>query len=261
MHWFRMPTDTHKSLEVRMLLDKYGPEGPMVYYFALEMCLELVRGAKSNITCIFERHFFERTMGVGTRRVHDILEMTSALGIFDVFINNSQISLKVVNISKYLRQSDLVDGPIVPLDSPVPKPVEKVTKTKLKKKEKLGAIPEFSAPRSVADLLENVSEKLQLSWLSAYPDSQWVLHQMQMAHAWILANPKKAPRKRFGAFMTSWLSRAFESHRKSIPSAKLSFAQQRENETLARMRILGEELGLNINQDLLKGADWIIQKK
>lgn len=69
------------------------------------------------------------------------------------------------------------------------------------------------------ELLQNAGADLQRAWLETYQDQAWIKQEVNKASAWILANPRKAPKK-FGAFMNNWLSRAWESYRKTLPSNK-----------------------------------------
>jgi hypothetical protein len=64
-------------------------------------------------------------------------------------------------------------------------------------------------------------------WVETYEDQEWVDLEIKKALAWLDANPRKAPKKNFARFVTSWLSRGWESHRKSIPSRKAWEAESR----------------------------------
>jgi hypothetical protein len=76
-------------------------------------------------------------------------------------------------------------------------------------------------------LLANVTLDAQLSWLAAYPDPAWIRRELNKATAWIIANPKKAPKK-FPAFMNNWLGRGWEQHRKTLPSNSAGAAEEPE---------------------------------
>jgi len=96
------------------------------------------------------------------------------------------------------------------------------------KKEKGAAaiqpLPSVIAPQLVGDysqkavaLLSTASLELQQTWLASYPDPAWIKQEINKATGWILANPKKAPKK-FPAFMSNWLARGWENFRKTLPS-------------------------------------------
>ena len=73
-------------------------------------------------------------------------------------------------------------------------------------------------------LVGPVSLKVQASWLAAYQDAGWIVGEVLKANAWIEANPKKRP-KQFGKFMTNWLSRGWEMHRRGIQSVRQTHAE------------------------------------
>jgi hypothetical protein len=78
--------------------------------------------------------------------------------------------------------------------------------------------------QTALELLAGVPLRLQESWLSAYPDAAWIRQELNKAAAWILANPKKKPKK-FPAFMSNWLARGWEDFRKTLPSNKPTAAE------------------------------------
>lgn len=224
----------------------------MVYYFTMELCLGRVRESRGDRFCVFEKTYFCSEIRLRFAVISSILRAMSNMGVFVLKMNSSQISMEIINLGRYLQEGDMV--PInMPLAVEKKKPV-----LKPKKQDKLGPIEEFSHSISAVELLHDTKQDLQMGWLAAYPNKEWILHELQRANAWILANPKKKPKK-FGAFMTNWLSRAFESYRKGLPSFKKTFAQQREEETLARMREIGETLGMDLN--LVNGDAWGTQKR
>lgn len=67
-------------------------------------------------------------------------------------------------------------------------------------------------------LLKKVKAPLQEAWLDCYQDEKWITQELFKAIVWLTANPKRAPKKDFGRFISNWLSRSFESYRKTIPS-------------------------------------------
>lgn len=69
---------------------------------------------------------------------------------------------------------------------------------------------------------ESITNELFNTWLKTYEDEAWVRLEIGKAASWIVANPKRAPKKDFGRFLNNWLSRGWESHRKTIPSNQIS---------------------------------------
>jgi len=82
----------------------------------------------------------------------------------------------------------------------------------------------FSAEGGFDPSFNYIAQELKLSkrqwesWLAAYENKEWIVQEIKKAFAWIEANPKKRPRKSFARFITNWLSRGWETHRKTLPS-------------------------------------------
>lgn len=128
----------------------------------------------------------------------------------------------LLNKGKEKKGTTDVEDAVVSESPPTP-PVTLPTIRSEKPKEARGKIEELSKhlePGGAGEkLLENVTHRVQQAWVEAYHDPAWICAEMRKANAWIAANPKKAA-KDFGRFFTSWLSRAHEDHRKTIPSNK-----------------------------------------
>jgi hypothetical protein len=56
-------------------------------------------------------------------------------------------------------------------------------------------------------ILLTVNAKIQRAWLRTYGNRLWIAAEISKAHAWELANPRKA-KKNKARFLTNWLSRA-----------------------------------------------------
>jgi hypothetical protein len=89
---------------------------------------------------------------------------------------------------------------------------------------KITAQPAAIAPQLEGEFTEKASELLktvpipaQEAWLAAYGDAAWIRTEINKAAAWIVTNPKKAPRL-FPRFMNDWLSRGWEQYRKTLKS-------------------------------------------
>lgn len=110
--------------------------------------------------------------------------------------------------------------PLEPIQAPRP---EKSSTRVAPKAIPRGAVPEFNDHR-LTGLLEGVSENLQRVWIQNYGDVAWLNAELLKAHVWCTANPQKRP-KDFGKFMSNWLNKGWESHRKGIPSRRLTSAE------------------------------------
>lgn len=71
---------------------------------------------------------------------------------------------------------------------------------------------------STQDILEGIKREVQDAWLATYQDSGWIRLELSKSWAWIKANPQKAPKANRARFVTNWLSRGWESYRKSLTS-------------------------------------------
>lgn len=91
----------------------------------------------------------------------------------------------------------------------------------VKKQEPKGAIAAFSLDQNIAKLLENTPENVQNSWVDTFVGEEFVVQELKKAHVWIITNPQKKP-KVFHRFMTNWLNKAYEAHRKGIPSRRMT---------------------------------------
>lgn len=89
-----------------------------------------------------------------------------------------------------------------------------------------GVPPVIASLISVAGvgLIQGVKTELQESWVSQY-DAAWVCTEIRKAEAWCMANPLKRPKSSFARFMNNWLSRAWEFHRKTLPSQPVPSGQ------------------------------------
>ncbi len=85
-----------------------------------------------------------------------------------------------------------------------------------------GCIPEFEKTEIAKRLLENTTHAVQSAWVQAF-GAALVCEEIKKAHAWIEANPRRRP-KVFAKFFTNWLSRAYETSRKQVPSNKPEYS-------------------------------------
>lgn len=67
----------------------------------------------------------------------------------------------------------------------------------------VGAIPEFEAQ---SEYLAQTRQSVQVAWLEAYPDADWVLREIAKAKAWALSRGKT--HRNVGRFVSNWLGNA-----------------------------------------------------
>lgn len=80
-----------------------------------------------------------------------------------------------------------------------------------------GTIQKLKGNERIEKALESVKNETQELWMQSYPDAEWIKTEVLKAVAWISVNTHKSP-KRFDRFMTHWLSKGWETYRKTLPS-------------------------------------------
>lgn len=85
-------------------------------------------------------------------------------------------------------------------------------------------IPELASPDYV-NLLSKIKTIIQEKWLKLYPDVDWIKSELLKAEIWLGENGHKAPKKNFGQFMTNWLSRGWEQHRRTLTPKQKSASE------------------------------------
>lgn len=83
----------------------------------------------------------------------------------------------------------------------------------------VGHVPEFQKPEFIQDLLKNVLQETQALWLQTYQDVPWIIMEFTKIVNWLQVNPKKRPKSGLDRFINNWLSRGWESHRKTLPAS------------------------------------------
>jgi hypothetical protein len=85
-----------------------------------------------------------------------------------------------------------------------------------------------------------VTQKLSETWEIAFPDSDWVVQQINKAIAWEAANPKRM-KKDFGKFMTNWMNKGWDERRHA--PTKTNQAEQRFDGTKDALNRALEKIG------------------
>lgn len=82
---------------------------------------------------------------------------------------------------------------------------------------KFGAIPTLSKNDEVIALLKTVPHDSQALWIKTYNDVPWILSEFSKIIIWLNCNPRRAPKSRMNAFISTWLGRSWEALRKTLP--------------------------------------------
>lgn len=83
------------------------------------------------------------------------------------------------------------------------------------KKVGIGPISQVTWPVPAEAILKTVRHEVQRNWISIYPQD-WVCGELVKASTWLIENPSRAPKKNYSRFLSSWLNRGWERHRKTI---------------------------------------------
>lgn len=95
---------------------------------------------------------------------------------------------------------------------------EDINAPKPRKERVVGAVENLRGDSEVETLLAEVDQSTQKRWIKLYGDTAWMKSEMVRMVEWLELNPAKRPKKSPARFISSWLSRGWEKHRKGIPT-------------------------------------------
>ena len=88
---------------------------------------------------------------------------------------------------------------------------------KKRESEPRGAIQEFSTEPLVSEVLADVTQKTQRTWLATYSDASWIEKEILRAVAWY--SEKGEVVARWGQAISTWLARSWERKPKTLQFA------------------------------------------
>ncbi len=203
-----------------------SPGGKLLYLGLLLCCGEHT----SNLIECSHDHLVMLTGGRG----HDVSMLLDQLQSLQLLtyekIAPNRIEKNRKEDNRIEKNSDEASGNQKKPDQPEQEsfPETRVLSVRSSKAVSRGCIDEFSHDPICQERLANVTTRAQKGWLAAYPSVDFILMEIRRAHGWIETNPQKCP-KDFGKFMVNWLSRAFETYRKGIPTKHKSAADKAED--------------------------------
>lgn len=82
---------------------------------------------------------------------------------------------------------------------------------------------EISSDQVVMEFLTRSKIKTSsvLLWLKTYENTEWLKFEFLKMLGWLDANPHRKPKSNYTSFVRTWLTRAWEQHRKTLPSNKV----------------------------------------
>jgi hypothetical protein len=229
-NYFRHSIFMHEDPKIIQLVRVGG----MAHYGRYCVLIELMCGQEIQDSvggCYkFHEQLLRKSLGLNQQTLKTFLEYCqNILGMFLEYSEHS-VQLRYDKVLKYMGSYDS--------SSPKERKEKEIKekKIKLNKTEavNVGAIDELAGDNFRDDFLKSVGYDVQKSWLKNY-DRDFVIGEFSKIESWVLANSKKAPKSNFARFITGWLSRGWETHRKNLPSAITQgkeTAQQRQDRIL-----------------------------
>jgi hypothetical protein len=209
MPWFRVESDIGFSRK----LFGIPAEGRWLWIFLLSSC---AREQKESVT--LEHDYIEHHTGISYEKIDEYLQHFKNKGLVQVANESDRITDESVpNITEQNEQNEQNE--------------QAKASTELEKSNSRGAINELSGDSDIESILNSVSHTAQRTWIKSY-GADWVKAETLKAIAWMEVNPQKKPKKNFGSFLGRWFARGWETHRKTIPSNRQSFAQQNQDNLL-----------------------------
>lgn len=245
MKFFKHFTDAHEGRSMLALMNKFGLEGYAAYFILAEICgKKLEKEADETYTedhlkFTFNERIVREKLRMRSTKVELFLNYCATLDLLQFTKVEDEITfyfpklLESMDRDSKRARTERADG------APKNKIKNKI-KNKEEDKDKEKDIKSSEAEKSASaapailpkkkDLIQIqisgtnsvlVSADLIASWADTYP-KEFLDLEIRKARSWILANPQKAPKTAYGRFFDSWLSRGWETYRKSLkgnPSA------------------------------------------
>lgn len=239
MKWFKHFSNASTSLRLNRLIDQRGLKGYAQYWLMLELLTDKFDGSNTNI----HLHVSEIIGHVRVRNQPKVDELLVTLSSYDLltFVTSGkfyeidcpilfELQSRDSKYNKPQKRSERVscDTKNKNIDLDKEEDLEVITNVitsakknlpkikPLAKPKTMGALPEFSGNSLAVDFLKAVPQDTQVLWIQTYQDVSWLVSEFVKMVNWIAVNKQKAP-KLVDRFANSWLTRSWESHRKTLP--------------------------------------------
>lgn len=153
--------------------------------------------------------------GVKSQSIQSQLDLLQSLQL--VTYEKTQALLDRIGKDRIGKDRNKISAEVNKPDKYKPEKKQLILSAHVSRAADRGCIDEFIFDDVCRGRLESVTHRAQKSWLLAYPSVDFITQEVRRANGWIETNPQKAP-KDFGKFMLNWLSRAYETYRKGLPS-------------------------------------------
>lgn len=244
MRWFKHFTDNHRGQSIQALMDEHGHAGPCCYWILVELCAEkLERKLDGNPTeddCVFtfHRRAIEWPMRLRSSAVDRLLsscqlcnlvtfkkkgefyeiKMPILLDLLDYDSKRSRSRrVQVAAGSRLESESESESDTDIESEKDITDSKESVSAELSKSVQRpRKEIPKI-AYHFTADHKAEFRKELHEKWANEF-GTEFLESEFRKVSAWILANPKKAPKSDWGRFLNAWLYRSWESQRKLNPA-------------------------------------------
>lgn len=217
-NYFRHSFNAHSDTKIRKLIQRKGAMGYAVYFVLLEnYCRKLFDDDQRKIVQELDMKLIASHLGVRSDSVHSCLIVMAELEL--ICHLSPKYDLTMVNLSipkslKYFGKYQVVSEEICPKENKRKEIKEKESKVKEIKVNEVFVEFENSP---LTQVLTQVQVDLQKKWIEVY-GKDFCLEEFKKIYTWLAANPAKSPKSDFGKFINTWLTRGWESHRKTLPT-------------------------------------------
>jgi hypothetical protein len=214
-NYFRHDFNARKHPSIAGLIDDHGKEAYFHFFAIVELCAQKASdGFPSDSRFVFRRSTLCHELFVtNSRLAHHLLAITPSL-VDQVLVEEKEVTIVFSKLRKYMGKYESK----LPSNSP-----NKIKEKEIKEKE--SKVKEIKANElfvefensPLTQVLTQVDLELQKKWVEVY-GKEFCLAEFNKIYTWLAANPTKSPKANFGKFINTWLTRGWESHRKTLPT-------------------------------------------
>jgi len=240
LKWFKHFTDNHRGKSVQFLLDELGYFGPFFKDTILEMCAEKLDKkddrelSVDDCAFVFHRRVVESATRAKRSTVVRALDAGSSANFWSYVFEDEYIKIKCPILLDFLeydqkksrqRRADVTPG-------------KRLDKNRIEENREEKNIISSEPNTSVAEVEKKpkpeelkyiqlkitqgvdamLTQDLIDSWSDTYP-KEYLELEMKKARSWLIDNPDKRPKTRWGRFFNGWFDRGWDRYRKGIQSS------------------------------------------
>lgn len=238
LKWFKHYTVAHDDAELAEVCDELGLVGYAYFWILAELCAAKYEGDSASEFTLSRRGLASK-FRCKPARVGYILRMYEESGLFSLTELNNNFIIEWPKLLKFVHRDAFSSSQRPATNRPLSGPTKaEVLEEKNKKNNKttnvvftpqpdggqsVGAITDienFSDP-VILDFFQQtqISQNSQKAWFKLY-DAEYIKIELIKMVAWCSDNSQRCPKSARGwaSFVTKWLGRGWERHRKTIAS-------------------------------------------